>query len=563
MRHKTILIGRTYRHINRYIEILKVLIKYGFDDIILYSPLKNFVNLGEKIVFKKKNSTIFTLSRWERIRLVLEELGPTFIKFGQVLSTRPDLIPFELISELKKLQDSVVPFPQNEAIEIIEKELEKPISELFQTFYPDPIAAASLSQVHKAILKNGDIVAIKIQRPDIIGKIETDIEIMYTIASIIEKYVNELKYFNLVKIVEEFDKAIHKELDFLNEALNIEIFANNFKNDKRIYVPKVYKHLCTRKVLTMEFVEGISISKIEKYEVYNINKKLLAKIGSDIILKQIFEFRFFHADPHPGNIIILPNNIICFVDYGMMGKLSYTTIKLIISSITGIINNDISKIARNIIRICEVNDNINMKKLEYDLTELIDKYYNKPFQQINISELLNDLIKFFPENNIKMPSDLYLLVRSLIILQSVVESLDPNFNVSNEIEPYIQKFIKKEYSFKNSRKKIFSFFVELIELIRDFPYEFREITEKLKSGKIKLEVEYKGLIPVIQSFERISNRIIISIILSSIIIGSSLIIHSKLPPLWHNIPIIGLIGFFIATIIGLGLLLSIFRHGKL
>lgn len=557
------MLGRTYRHVNRYIEILKVLIKYGFEDLVSHTSLKNVISFGRKIGIKKINPAVFSLSRWERIRMVFEELGPTFIKFGQIMSIRPDLIPIELASELKKLQDSVTPFSEAEAIETLEKELGKSISDIFQMFDNTPVAAASLAQVHKAVLKEGQTVAVKIQRPDIEKKIEIDLEIMYNIASILEKYFDELKYFNLIKIVEEFDKAIHKELNFLNELSNIERFANNFKNDQTIYVPKVFKNYCSRKILVMEYVEGIKFSEITSIEKINCNKRVLSKNITNIFLKQIFEYKFFHADPHPGNILLLSNNVICFVDYGMMGTLTETSKNLIITALKGVISEDINKISRSILRICEVRGEVNIKKLESNISELIDKYYFKPLYQIDLSELMNDIIKFFPENNIKIPSDLYLLGRSIIILQSIIRNLNEEFNVIKEIEPYIKKLIKEQFSIYKLSKDFFNSFEEFIELGKDFPYEIREILEKIKSGKIKLDIEHKGLNPIIQSYERTSNRITISIILASIIIGSSLIIHSKLPPLWNNIPVIGLIGFLVATILGFVLLISIFRHNKL
>lgn len=557
------MLGRTYRHVNRYIEILKVLIKYGFEDLVSHTSLKNVISFGRKIGIKKINPAVFSLSRWERIRMVFEELGPTFIKFGQIMSIRPDLIPIELASELKKLQDSVTPFSEAEAIETLEKELGKSISDIFQMFDNTPVAAASLAQVHKAVLKEGQTVAVKIQRPDIEKKIEIDLEIMYNIASILEKYFDELKYFNLIKIVEEFDKAIHKELNFLNELSNIERFANNFKNDQTIYVPKVFKNYCSRKILVMEYVEGIKFSEITSIEKINCNKRVLSKNITNIVLKQIFEYKFFHADPHPGNILLLSNNVICFVDYGMMGTLTETSKNLIITALKGVISEDINKISRSILRICEVRGEVNIKKLESNISELIDKYYFKPLYQIDLSELMNDIIKFFPENNIKIPSDLYLLGRSIIILQSIIRNLNEEFNVIKEIEPYIKKLIKEQFSIYKLSKDFFNSFEEFIELGKDFPYEIREILEKIKSGKIKLDIEHKGLNPIIQSYERTSNRITISIILASIIIGSSLIIHSKLPPLWNNIPVIGLIGFLAATILGFVLLISIFRHNKL
>lgn len=257
------ILGKTYRHANRYLEIIKVLTKYGFKDVVAQSGLESVVDFGRKLVFRKEDSTIAALSRWERLRLVMEELGPAFIKFGQIMSTRPDLIPLELISELKKLQDSVPPFPEELAVVLIEQELGKPISEIFKEYIPTPVAAASIAQVHKAILINGEEVAVKIQRPEIDQIVETDLEIMLHLATMMEKHVEGMKTFNLIEIVKEFESAIHKELNFSIEAISLERFGNNFQHDNTIYVPKCYRNYSTKKILTMEFIEGVKISDIE------------------------------------------------------------------------------------------------------------------------------------------------------------------------------------------------------------------------------------------------------------------------------------------------------------
>ncbi|MBE9510322.1 MAG: AarF/ABC1/UbiB kinase family protein [Bacteroidetes bacterium] len=557
------MIGKTYRHANRYLEIIKVLTKYGFEDIISQSGLESVIDFGRKIVFRKADSTLATLSRWERMRLVLEELGPTFIKFGQIMSTRPDLIPLELILELKKLQDSVPPFSEAKAVSLIEHELGKLIAEIFKNFSPTPVAAASIAQVHKATLIEGEEVAVKVQRPGIDRIIETDLEIMFHLATMMEKHVEEMKSFNIVKIVEEFEKSIHKELNFSIEASSIERFGNNFQKDLNIYVPKCYRNYSTKKILTMEFIEGIKISDIESIQANSLNRKIIAKRGADLVLKQIFEYGFFHADPHPGNIWVLPENVICFLDFGMMGTLTRTTIKLITSIAAGAINHDIDRIIRSLLRLCETNGEVKTQKLELQITELIDRYFHQSLEQIDMAALINDLIRFFPENNLKMPSDLYLLGRSLLLLQGNGEMLDPDYNVANQIEPYLKKMIRERLHIRKIAKDLFISSEELVQLTKELPFEIREIIEKVKNGTIKMDIEHKGLNPMLGTHEQISNRITFAIVLASIIIGSSLIVLSKIPPMWNDIPVIGLIGFLAATILGFWLLISIFRHGKM
>ena len=557
------MIGKRYRHANRYLEIIRILTKYGFSDIISQSKLENIFDFGKKIVFRQMDSRIDSLSKWERIRLVLEELGTTFIKFGQIMSTRPDLIPIDLIPELKKLQNSVPPFSEETAISLIENELGKTISEIFKDFSSEPVAAASIAQVHKAILIDDEEVAVKVQRPGIDRIIETDLEIMFHLATVTEKHIEDLKSLNIIKIVEEFENSIRKELNFSIEASNIERFGTNFQKDPNIYVPKCYRNFSTKKILTMEFIEGINISDIENLDANSSDKKIIAKKGADLVLKQIFEFGFFHADPHPGNILILPKNTICFLDFGMMGTITNSTKELITSIVAGALNRDTDKIIRSLLRLCESDGEVNKQKLELQITELIDRYFNQSLEHMEMRALINDAVKFFPENNLIIPSDLYLLGRSLLLLQGNGEMLDPDYNIAKQIEPYIKKIIKERLQIRKIAKDFLISSEELLQLLKELPFEIREIIEKVKNGTIKMDIEHKGLDPMLRSHERISNRITFAIVLASITIGSSLIVHSKIPPLWHDIPVIGLIGFIAATVLGFWLLISIFRNGKM
>ncbi len=557
------MLGRGYRHANRYLKIIQVLIKYGFEDVVAQTGLEAIFDLGRKVTFRKTDQKISRLSRWERMRMALEELGPTFVKFGQIMSTRPDLVPLELIAELKKLQDTVPPFPEEKAIGVIEEELGGSVDEIFKNFEATPIAAASIAQVHRATLAGGEEVAVKVRRPGIERTIETDLDIMFHLATMVEKHIEEMRAYNLVKIVEEFDRSIHKELNFFLEASNIERFGNYFRKDKEIHVPECYRDYSSKKVLTMEFIEGIKISEIELLKEHSLDPKIIARRGGELVLKQIFEFGFFHADPHPGNIFVLPGNVICFLDFGMMGTLTRSTQELITSIAAGALTRDVSRIIRSVLRLCETNGNINRKELELQVTELIDRYFYVSLEQMDMAALINDLIRFFPDNNLVIPADLYLLARALVLLQGNGEMLDPDYNVARQIEPYVKKMIRQRLHFRTLAKDLLASSEELVELTKELPFEIREIIDKIKNGTLKMDIEHKGLGPMLGTHERISNRIAFAIVLAAIIIGSSLITLSRIPPLWRDVPVIGVVGFIAAGLLGFWLLISILRHGKM
>jgi ubiquinone biosynthesis protein len=313
----------------------------------------------------------------------------------------------------------------------------------------------------------------------------------------------------------------------------------------------------------MEYINGVRISDIEADGQELLDRKTIAQRGAESELKQIFDFGFFHADPHPGNILVLPGNIICFLDFGMMGTLTSKTRELITSMVVGAINNDPDKIIRSLLKICETNGEIKMQKLELQITEILNLYFHQKLENINLPDLFNDLVEFFPQNNLKIPSDLYSLGRALLLLQSDGEMLDPDFNMSKQIEPFFKKLIKRRFRSQKYFNDLMVSSEELLLLAKDLPYEIREIIDKLKNGSLKINIEHNGMEPLINKHEQISNRITIAIILASITVGSSLVILANVPPVWNGISLVGLLGFLAATIIGLWLLISIFRHGKL
>jgi len=558
------LVGRTYRHINRYREIAAVLIRHGFGDFLATTNLEKYIDLGKRIISSKKTPPAAkTLSRAERIRMALEELGPTFIKFGQIMSNRPDLLPPDLIRELEKLQDAAPPFPEEESRRLIEQELGAPVGEIFRDFDPTPIACASIAQVHKAALRSGETVIVKVQRPRIEQTVETDIEIMLHLAALSQKHIQAAAALDPVGIVREFQRSIRKELDFTTEAVHIQRFRRNFLGDPTVYVPKVYRNLTTHKVLTMEFVEGIKISDIEALRRSTVDPKVIARRGADFVLKQVFEHGFFHADLHPGNILILEGDVLCPLDFGMMGSLSEKQRRQLGDIIVGIVYRDHRRVCRTLIQMSRDKQVEDADRLERDVTEFIERYAYLPLDEIRLRDLFADLINLIAGSGLKVPPDIYLLIKALVTLEGVGRMLDPEFNSTEHVRPFAEKLARHRLSPGALAKDIYLSASELAFLLRDLPGETREIIEQIKNGRIKVELEHKGLESLLRTHDRISNRIAFAIVLASLIIGSSLIVRSGIPPIWHGLPLIGIAGFLAAGIIGFWLILSILKHGKM
>jgi ubiquinone biosynthesis protein len=361
------IIGRAYRHLKRYRHILTVLFKYGFGDLVDILRIEQYLEIGLQMISRKRREQVEKLSRAERVRMVMEELGPTFVKLGQILSTRPDLISVEFIQELSKLQDNVPPFPYTEARQIIESELGRPLEDIFQHFEDTPLAAASIGQVHRAQLKDGEEVVVKVQRPGIRKIIEVDLEIMLHLASLMERHLEELQVHRPVRIVQEFSRTLEKEIDYTIEALHIERFARQSMDDPTVYVPKVFRDTTTERVLTMEYIDGIKASEIDRIEREGLDRKIITERGADLILRQVFDHGFFHADPHPGNIFVLPDNVICYIDFGMMGSIDRQTREDFADLIYTVVQRDEFRATQMLLKLTEYDEKPDVRALERDL----------------------------------------------------------------------------------------------------------------------------------------------------------------------------------------------------
>ena len=550
-----------YRYFGRYREIASVLVKYGFGGVLSRLNAENILSAGGRL-FRGERKWIKELSRWDRVRLVLEELGPTFIKLGQFASNRPDILPPDLVAELETLQDNVAPFPQEESCARVESELGRPLSELFAHFEPAPFASASMAQVHRARLHDGTPVAVKVQRPGISELISVDLKIMHALARMIEKHVHGAEYFNPAQLVDEFSGAIRKELDFNIEAAHFDHFRRNFKGDPSVHIPRVFHRLTSRGVLTTEFVNGIKITHTDELTAAGLDPKVIATRGANVVLTQIFEHGFFHADPHPGNILIEEGNIVCFLDLGMVGFLTPSSKTHLGNIIIGIARRDPQRIVRTFNEISGQQIK-HRDDLEYALTELIEEYAAKSLGTINVGEMLNSLTRILISFRIKLIPGFYLLVKALVTMEGVGSRLDPEFNMLEHLEPFARKLAHEQFRPTYVARTAFQTAQDLFYLFRDLPAESRDIIQIIKEGRARIECEHRGLDPALKKLDRMINRLVLGVVLAALVVGSSIAMCAHVPPWVHGVPVTGLIGYVAAGVTAFLLLLSTVRHGRM
>ena len=543
-------IGRSIRNLKRLRQILLVFAKYGFRDIIDRLPIK--------IPYKIKKILIKG-SRAENLRKAIEELGPTFIKFGQLLSVRADIFPQDFIRELSILQDEVVSLPFETIKKVIEEELNSPIDKLFSSFDRKPIASASLAQVHTAITKEGSRVVVKVQRPNIKSIIDTDLSIMELLAGWIEKEIMEAREYELLFKVKEIGKNLRSELNFTNEGKAVDRFRTNFSDDESILIPKVYWNLCTSKVLTLQHVEGIKITDIDTLESVGLSRNDLAERGVDFIFKQIFVYGYFHADPHPGNILVTKDGKIALLDFGLTGSLDEELVESLSRLLISAVNKDVNQVMNIFTELGVVSEDMDMRELKYDLREFIKRYYGIRLARIEVRSIADDALEIFRKYRMKFPRDLILLAKALSTVEGIAYQLDPEFDIIEHIKPYVKQLIERRYDPKRLLKVATELLTAYTILFRNLPNNLTQILRKIRKGKLKVEFEHKGLENTISQIERSTNRLSFSLIITALIIGSSLIIQTKRGLLLFGLPVLGIIGFVIAGTLGIFLIITMLR----
>ena len=548
---------QSFSKINRFKDIVFTLMRYGFGDII------SRLDLPEKILpvpIKKQWAT--DKNTWERIRLVLTDLGPTFVKFGQILSLRADLIPHELVLELSKLQDQVQP-ESFEAIKTqIEKSMEKPLEEVFADFEPQPLAAASLAQVHRAVLKKDKtVVAVKVQRPGIRQTIRNDLDILATLARQVHERLETLKVYDLPLLVEELRRLLTRELDFTLEGKNIRLARSNFAGDPEVVYPAVFTDESTSRVLIMELVRGTKLR--QAVDLPLAQKKRLAQIGLRALMQQVLMDGFFHADPHPGNIYVLDDGRISFLDWGMVGRVTPDMQARIIALIEGIVDRDSEAIMELILSLSENTQVKNREELQRDILDVLDEFYAVPLSEINISQLLMLITEAIQRHQIRIKADMAVMIKAMITGEGTVRMLYPELNVVAEAEPFVRKMALKKYSPRELQKQTRKLLGQFFQMQKALPLQLNHVMGKLERDELSIGFEHKRLEGLRMTLDQIANRLTLGIVTAAMIIGSSMIVTTGVKPLLFGYPALGLVGYLQSAFFGAWLAFEIIRKRKM
>jgi ubiquinone biosynthesis protein len=543
-------IPSVYRNVNRWGEILTILSRYGlagwisrFDLTLVKGFLKN-----------RDGEALAHLSRETRIRLALEELGPTFIKLGQILSTRPDQIGMSLAQELQKLQTSVASDDPQIICATIETELGKPIDELFEDFDTTPLASASIGQAHRALLHTGDDVVVKVQHAGIRRRMEVDMDILGGLAQLAER-IPELQPYRPQAMVAEFRRVVRRELDFAREARNLEQFARNFAGNADVRIPRLYTKLSTTRVLTMEWLDGAKLSDPAVRQLPNIDLTQITRHGAEMYLEMIFHHGFYHGDPHPGNLVLLPDGAIGLLDCGMVGRLDEQLREDIEDMLAAIVTQDAQQLTSLVMRLGAVPPGLDEPALSVDLSEFVSHYANQPVDSFDLAGALSEMVEIIQRYRIVLPSSLAMLIKVLAMLEGTARQLEPNFSLMELIQPYQRKMLRRRLSPARQMRKMRRIYSEVEQLAEVLPRRLREILQQVETGKFDVHLDHRGLEPSV-------NRLVLGLMTSALFLGSSLLISQQVWPVW-DVSVPGTLGMLLSIFLGWRLHKAITKSGRL
>jgi ubiquinone biosynthesis protein len=553
MRIRTI--PQVYRNVNRWREILSILSKYG-----LAGWLSRIDFAFAKGLIKHRDGQPLADERREtRIRLALEELGPTFIKLGQIMSTRPDVVGPELAEELEKLQTKVPPDPPRLVSELVEEELGCPLHDVFAEFCETPVASASIGQVHRARLMNGELVAVKVQHRDITRRVRVDLDILQGLAQLAER-IPELACYRPCASVAEFQRALRRELDFDRERRHMEEFRRCFAGSDLVRIPRPIPEYSTDRVLVMEWLEGVPLSSTQAIAHCGIDLSAVARHGAELYLDMIFRHGFYHADPHPGNLLLMENEAIGLLDYGMVGRIDETLREEIEEFLLAIVEQDSAHLGAVVMRVGATPSGMDEAALGLDLADFVAHYANVPAERFELAAALREMFDLMRRHNIVLPAAMTMLLKVLVMLEGAGRRLTPSFSLMEVLRPYRKKMLARRISPSRQFRKARRIAYELEQLAEVFPRRMRDILQQVQSGRFDVHLDHRGLEPSV-------NRLVLGMMTSALFLGSVLLVTNNVWPLtfWplDGLSAPGLVGVSLSAALGLRLLRAINKSGHL
>ncbi|MEW6423884.1 MAG: AarF/ABC1/UbiB kinase family protein [Bacillota bacterium] len=515
---------KRYKHFQRYREIANVLIRHGFGYLLHELELTQFVGRKKReLAARPEAKNLPRAKKARRLRMALEDLGPTFVKLGQLLSARADLLAAEYIRELEKLQDKVPPFAFEKVAETVQMELGHYLEEIFDGFERAPLAAASIGQVHRAVLKTKERVAVKVRRPEIEKVLATDLEILYDLARLADRHAPFREMYSFREMAEEFEQIVTEELDFTREGRHADTFRKNFRDDPNIYIPAVYWEYTTPRVLTMEYVEGVKLTDPAEIVRQGVNGRKIARLLTGALLRQILIDGFFHADPHPGNLFALPGDRLMFMDFGIVGRLDENLKEKIGDLVLGLVNRSTPQVARAIAGMGVLPPDIDRHAFYRDVERMRDKYYDVPFKELRLADSVNDVIHIAYKHRIRIPTQITMLAKALVTAEGVSRQLDPELSIAEIARPLSRRLLARRFSLQGIRRLVFENLADYHHLFTHLPRRLEQVLELAASGQLKVTARNPETDRVMSRINILVNRLVLSILLGSLMIGSALL----------------------------------------
>lgn len=555
---------RNVRTLQRLRTIAQVLSKHGFGHLVDTLDLGRFVPLWMKPKSRRDAAAHDTLTLGKRLAAVCTELGPTYVKLGQMLAARPDLLPPDIVSDLKHLQSHVEPFPSEQAGKIIEEDLGAPAGDLFTKFETDPFASGSIAQVHRAAI-NGQEVVVKVRRPEIEATIRNDMHLLASLAEAVERYASELKAYNPVLIIEEFNRSITRELDFVNEASSTARFKDSFEDCDWVKIPQVYWDLTGTRVLTLERLEGYTLDEILADQAPDVDRKKVARNIANLFLKQFFETGLIHADPHPGNLLISPPATVGLIDFGMVTQVSDEMMTQLVVALLAAVSRQIDLVIDVLAEIGHLGPDTDISELHRDMQALMDKYYGLPMKRLDLPTIFTEVSDVIRHNDLTMPREFVLLAKSLATAAGTVLQLDPQLNLVELIQPRLKHLVLRRFSAQKVTRTLAVSLWHLVNIVKNAPGQLRSAIRHLARGQWEVKIQHQNLDRLAREMDRSSNRMAFAMVISAMIIGSSLMLSVGSEALIFGIELrwFGVVGYVAAGLMGVGLLWAIFRSGRL